>query len=315
MAGYRETSSTKFKGSKMTKQPKSNRRKLAIVFTALAASAIFLNPTNVFSQSGGNGAPATLKPTPEKAELEFQRQSSLKYLKEIEKKLKEFRSQRKEEEKRFADLSEKYEASLKKDDGNIVSTESYTAIIQTLQSQRVELLVDVAGMEAREKAISEIRNKMEAEGTGIISQLEQLVEIQKSNLQAVSQRYKVAAASKAEVNAAQSKLLEVEIRLAEAKQKSKSPAYLDDFFVKSSLDQAEKKARLEMTESLLASFAQSRARIEEQISIQNHYKNSKMQLEMIKNNIKLYERRVDGLKKDVSELDAKLKPSGDKEEN
>lgn len=299
----------------MTKKPKSNRRRPAIVFTALIASAIILNSSNVFSQSGGNGAPATLKPTAEKAELEFQRRSSLKYLKEIEKQLKEVRIQKKEEEKQFADLNGKYEASLEKEDGISVSTESYTAIIQTLQSQRVELLVDVAGMEAREKAISEIRNKMEAEGTGIISQLEQLVEIQKSNLQAVSQRYKRNAVSVSEMNVAKSKLLEVEIRLAEAKQKSKSPAYLDDFFVKSSLDQAEKKARLEMTESLLSTFAQSRKKLEQQIRIQQQYTNSKLQLQMTERNIAALEERIAGIKESVSEFDSLLKSSDDQDKN
>ena len=70
-----------------------------------------------------------------------------------------------------------------------------------------------------------------------------------------------------------------------------------------------------MTESLLSSFSQSRKELEQQIKIQQQYTNSKMQLEMIKNNIKLYEKRVDGLKKDVSEFDAKLKSSGDQDEN
>ena len=227
----------------MTK-PKSIQQKNALVFTALVALVILLNPSNVVSQTGGNGAaPATLPDNTAK-ELQFKRRSTFEFLEKTEKRLKEFQVQRKEEEKRFAELSKKREATLKKDDGNAVSTESYTAIIQTLQSQRVSLLVDLAGMEARERAIRNIRSEMESEGTEIIDQLEQLVKIQQSNLDAISQRVKVAAASKAELNSAKSKLLEVEIRLAEAKQKSKTPTYLNDFYVKSSLDQAEKKLGL-----------------------------------------------------------------------
>ena len=233
----------------------------------------------------------------------------------MEDRLEEIKKDRVSSAKRLAELREQREKGLKQQDKIGVSADSYSTIITTLQSKRVDLLVDIAGMEARENTIKKIRREMEAGGADVISQLEKLVEIQKSNLQSVAQRYKVASASKSEVNAAESKLLEIEIRLTEAKRQSKSSALLDDIFVKSTLDHAEKKARLEMTESLLNSFAQSRKNLEQQIALRQELDQATINLKKQDSEILLGESEILRRKLQIEDLKSKLKASTEKDEN
>ncbi len=132
-----------------------------------------------------------------------------------------------------------------------VSKSSFAEIMKSLQSQKIQLAIDIAGLEAKQEAIlanqkkSRVRDKHE-----VVVPLEKLLSILENEQQEIEKLHKAGAISQAELRKAQRAVLEAKIRLAQAKSNSarseSGQALLD-----TALELAEKKARLSKTESML----------------------------------------------------------------
>jgi hypothetical protein len=174
-----------------------------------------------------------------------------------------------EEARQRADvLSSKRESLLRKQDESGVSSVSFDEIIRQLQTQRVQLSVDLAGIEARREILVEARESMQndtaAESSAVVKAIEDLLAIQKERLNLAEALSAKGSASNMEVLAAKQQLLETQIRLAEQAHaaRAKSGPPMDAELLTVSLARAETAARLNRVNQLLGEYVAARTTIE-----------------------------------------------------
>ena len=148
---------------------------------------------------------------------------------------------------------EKYEnelAELKKRKTSLnVSEASYGEVLKTLHSQRIQLSIDLAGIEARIDAItSAIEAAVSKQNDDVVKPFKRLVELHKSKYDRVMK--KGSSASATEKQSAEISLLESQLQLANALKPSGSLSHLNSQLLDTSLERAEKIARLEKANSL-----------------------------------------------------------------
>ncbi len=148
---------------------------------------------------------------------------------------------------------EKYEkelAELKKRETSLnVSEASYAEVLKTLHSQRIQLSIDLAGIEARHDAIaSAIKAAVGKQNDDVVKPFKRLVELHKSKYDRMMEKGSSATAS--EKQSAEISLLESQLQLANAMKPSGSLSHLNSQLLDTSLERAEKIARLEKANSL-----------------------------------------------------------------
>lgn len=211
--------------------------------------------------------------------------------------------------KELASLKNVYEELQKEQDEQGISGESFGEIVKILQSQRVELMIELAGMEARRAAIFELKKEFEKESSDVIDQLSELLTVEQAQLDRVKMLVERGTASRSEYQKAQSRMLEVKIRLAEAKRPSKSSTVLNDELLNASLNRAEKKARLEKTETLLTTFTSARKKLEKADSTRARINNSTKKIDRSENQLQVLNTQLDDLKGQLERL--QFKPKAD----
>jgi len=127
-----------------------------------------------------------------------------------------------------------------------VSADSFSEIIKNLQAKRIDLLVDTAGLEAKQEAILRAE-KQNPDNAAIVEPLEKLVKLRQAKLEQIHK----SSSSKDELRSAEMNLLSSKVQLANAKSKKASSSLLSDSLLNTSLALAESKARLAKTEALL----------------------------------------------------------------
>ena len=162
-----------------------------------------------------------------------------------------------------------------------VSIESFPEIVKSLQAKRIELMIDVAGLDAKREAIL-VANQKQPNESAILVPLERIVAHNEDKLA----RIRKAKVSSAEIRSAELAVLESKVKLAEAKSRKPSYTLLSDALLNTSLALAESKARLAKTESLLNNVLPTRTQLE---------------------STKLLKERTDRLTADEYELSAKLR--------
>ena len=128
-----------------------------------------------------------------------------------------------------------------------VSADSYPEILKTIQSQRVQISIDLAGLDARYDAIAiAITEAIKKQNEEVLKPYKQLVEVREAKFQHLKKKGStVKGLQDAEVA-----LLEARMRLAEASRPSGSLSRLNSQLLDTSLERAEKTARLEKANSL-----------------------------------------------------------------
>jgi hypothetical protein len=148
-----------------------------------------------------------------------------------------------------------------------VSSESFPEIMKSLQSNRVDLMIDLAGIDARLTALLKFREEMAKKQTeSVIEPLSKVLKLEEERLKEIERIVGMGNAAKSELEAAQIRVLEAQVRLAQAKQPPHESGSNQELLA-ISLDRAEKQARLEKVEMLLKSFAASRESLEESAQI------------------------------------------------
>ena len=128
-----------------------------------------------------------------------------------------------------------------------------------LQLQRINLLIDLAGLEARTKQMESVLSKgNEDQADDLIQPLRRIVQLQTANLEAVVSRREKGIAGRSTRNEAERRLLEAKIKLAEVESRSLSSSPLKDARLQVEMERAEKTARLEKTELVLKELAPAR---------------------------------------------------------
>ena len=197
-------------------------------------------------QSLGQSVPNPPKKSPEMIKLEGFIKQRMNYQKEIEESIAETTD-------KTQLLNTELESLEKLEREMIVSAESYPEVLRTLHSQRVQLSIDLAGLEARHQAIKEAvatisATKME----NLIGPLQKLVAIRASELDRLKAAHDKGIISLDDVRAAEIALLESKTRLAQKTSSSASASgQLNDQLLATSLEKAEKAARLAKTSSLI----------------------------------------------------------------
>lgn len=221
------------------------------VLSSLILAGLLMSASNAYSQSAN---PQTLKQR-KRVFLDAQITQAKADVINIEKRIAEMTVKLRELKSVQKDLRAEH-------DEKGVSDVSFSEVIKTLQAMRVDLMIDIAGLEARRETVIELKKEMEKASEELIIQLQELLAIEEDRLAKTEKLFKSGAASNSDFQQAKARMLEVRIRIAEAKQPGKSNSMLNDQLLNSSLERAEKKARLEKTESLLQTFTKSRSSLE-----------------------------------------------------
>lgn len=214
--------------------------------------------------------------------------------------LADFEVQKKAYETLLARLSEDSDRLQKQQDQQGVSTDSFPEILKYLQAQRVELLIDLAGMNARREVVFELKKDMTVDSDSIVAQLEELLKLEEEELVRVQKLYKSSEITKSHYQKIQSRILELKIRMAEAKRPQKSASLLNDELLNSSLDRAEKKARLEKINSLLVTFTEARSTLEQSAEIERKIRNTNKSMSIAESRIANAKDMIDQLTKQLA---------------
>lgn len=145
-----------------------------------------------------------------------------------------------------------------------VSAASYEEITRMLQTQRVQLMIELAGLDARQQKMIELRDatrqRQSDQHDEVTSLLQQMVDQLSEKQKRLNKMYEQGSMSIAEVKAGELMLLQAQLNLAQAKADSPAePAY--DMLTDISIERAEQQARLQMVESLLKKYYQARDNI------------------------------------------------------
>lgn len=207
-------------------------------------------------------------------------------------------------ENALQDLIKIRDAALEKQDSIGVSAESFSEIIKTLQSQRIHLTIDLAGLDARRDALAKAKAEMEDRNVdNFLAPLRELLLLEKKTLDQKRQLFEQAVTSEADVLAAKKKVLAVEVQIAEATARQRNSNFasqINSDLLNASLERAEKQARLEITDSLLNKFTQSRKLIKEATSTDIRISNGRMEIEMLSSQVSDLSSQIDQIKSRLS---------------
>ncbi len=154
-------------------------------------------------------------------------------------------------------IASKLAKSKSVEDKSGVSIESFPEIVKNLQTRRIELIIDLAGLEAKRDAIVAARVE-KPDNSAIVAPLRKIIALQQDKLD----RLRKTKASATEVRTAEMELLSSKIQLANANAPKPGSTMLTDALLNTSLAHAESKARLAKTESLLAEILPTRTQLE-----------------------------------------------------
>ncbi len=149
-----------------------------------------------------------------------------------------------------------------------VSNVSYDEIIRLLQTQRVQLSVDLAGIEARREILVAQRESgqknAEEQKEPLSEMINQLIEIQQERLSSVEALRAKGSVPTADVLNAKQQLLETQIRLAEKNHAANDNrgSSMDPELLNVSLVRAETAARLNKVNQLLGEYVSARKTID-----------------------------------------------------
>lgn len=176
-------------------------------------------------------------------------------------------------ETQLEDLRHRREQVISADELRNVSPASFEEILRLLQTQRVMLTIDLAGLDARREAILAATASAESAPQPINDELLRglaaLVDEAKESLHQLQQLHEQGSVSSREVSRAKMAVVEAEIRLLETHQRlAAEKAGGDDPELGAlALDRAEKSARLQRVMELSAELARARPQIDAAVEI------------------------------------------------
>lgn len=166
-----------------------------------------------------------------------------------------------------------------------VSPESFPEIMRKLQTQRVDLIIELAGLKARRTAMIEFPQSTENPADKTIELLEQLLAQNLKKQARCEEMFSQGLIPEGEVMKAEGDVLNAEVELARAKQ-STGNSQLAAELLTLSLDTAEKQARLDQTLLMLKSITETRQSVAEGEAVKEKLRLLKPNLESAENLLK-----------------------------
>ncbi len=155
------------------------------------------------------------------------------------------------------------------------SMESYGEIVGSLQAQRVEMIIDLAGLEARREALQNVAADVQKSTRNVALQeeLEQLLRWHEEKLARVTELHQKGTASAMEVQEARRGVIEARIRLGEVRNNEGTGGnpFVASALISVSLDRAEKQARLDRINGLLQQLIAERSQVSELEELNRKY--------------------------------------------
>lgn len=177
------------------------------------------------------------------------------------------------------------------------SLDSFGDIIASLQTQRVELMIDLAGLEARRDELQKIAEaKINSdENKESLQLLQELLALSEKKLHQVEQLVQKGSAPSSEVADANREFIEAKVRLLEATTKNRvmGATQVGPPLMAVSLDRAEKQARLEKVEVLLSQLTAGRAQIRELADLNLRYEQYQKQVKTIEYSKSVFQDQLD----------------------
>ncbi len=171
-----------------------------------------------------------------------------------------------EQKQRAIEFTETRKLKIEMLDELHISEASFTEILKTLQTQRIQLLIDLDGLNARKMAIESNRDraKRQANHQEIIGLAKKVKANAETKLERTLDLYQRKSSSIVQVSEAECEVLEAELRLAETiREFNKDSAESTRDRSQVLIELAERKARLVTVEKLLKQLVPTRTVVEE----------------------------------------------------
>ncbi len=189
-----------------------------------------------------------------------------------------------------------------------VSSASFDEVLRLLQTQRVLLTIDLAGLEARLEAMTSAAKGPASEtgpgGNEIVGRLVSLVELERDRLQHAQELHEKGASSQGDLNLARQCLINAEIRLAEARSglanNSASPNAPE--LTALMLDRAEKAARLAKVSELSAEMLKARGPVESAAQLNEQLRHTNTELNAAHDRISDSDAQLEAYRKALHDL-------------
>jgi hypothetical protein len=143
------------------------------------------------------------------------------------------------------------------------SPESWPDILRSLQSQKIELSINLAGLEARDEALQRLGQESRAADNPVLADLadalQERVAIAESGVEQIWQLHQKGSASDTDVRESRNRLLDARIKLLEFRATHQTPASLHEESRALALERAELGARLARVEEYLQQLAAERS--------------------------------------------------------
>jgi hypothetical protein len=149
-----------------------------------------------------------------------------------------------------------------------ISAASFEEVLRSLQTQRVQLSIDLAGLEARREAMIEQQEQWSGQDdparSTIQAALADLLAAQNENVRRIQALHEKGHVSESDLQGANEKLLEAKIRVAQAAQapQDERRQQVENELLQLSLSRAESSARLSKIQELLDEFTRARMSLE-----------------------------------------------------
>lgn len=215
--------------------------------------------TAVLCVAAGNAVAQSAPPNVEAQRAKYMAQMAnySAALADVKKKSQEYSAQ-------LSSARKNYELLLKKQYSIGVSNESFVDIVKQLQVQRVEMIIDLAGLEAKRDLMIQLQKAAGGDDRQeILAQLKAALKLQESQAQRIEALRKSGVATETSLAEARKKVLELKIRIAEQTQPRTVAGSAGTQLLNISLDRAEKTARLNKIETLLQEMNKARTTLNE----------------------------------------------------
>ena len=222
--------------------------------------------------------------------------ANLKYeMKNLTDSIELVRQQAKKYHDKIFELTNQRETIYSRQDALGISSESFRDVLRNLQGQRIELMIDLAGIDARRDALTETQeNEINAtSASSAVSLLTRLVELSKDKLDQAKQLHANGSISSMEINTIEKEYLTAQLKLTSAKKPVQVSPLINEELLSVSLDRAEKQARLVKIEELLKTIIASREAL--------------LENEEISANIAAAKRKQDSLRAQSEDLENRLR--------
>jgi len=263
--------------------------KLNSVFCFVMGLAILM----VCQQSHGQ---AIATPTPRAIALQAE-------MVKLEKTRDEFQASVKNALEKLAQFEKDHDALKKAGSKLGISEESYPEILKTLHSQRVQLSIDLAGIDARYAAIETAIRKMSEEDEAALEPFKRMIELRQKKIDHAKAALASGTMSASELQDAEIKLLQAKMQLTQASKPSSSLAHLNSQLLDSSLERAEKTARLEKAKSLFDEVDVYLDHSKKVAALKNKIKISSRLKSKNSTNVSEVESRIAEIKRQLAELE------------